>query len=148
MQGPRTRISSCVTAESGWPLSICTTVAGNSTHIAFVFFRTPRSAPHFTTQPRAQPFTGRVQWGRRGDQAAENVRHKTPRHRWKSAPGCRGATMVQVWGSPWHVERAPRKLGWWGAKRVEEVKRRHSRCRLSVFHSLHRYSQESSSLSR
>ena len=28
--------------------------------------------------------------------------------------------MERVWGSPWYVERAPRKLGGGGAKRVEE----------------------------
>jgi hypothetical protein len=28
--------------------------------------------------------------------------------------------MERVWVSRWDMERAPRKLGWWGAKRVEK----------------------------
>lgn len=42
------------------------------------FFRTARSAPHFTTQPRVQPYHGWMERGQRGDQATENARYATP----------------------------------------------------------------------
>ena len=115
-------------------------------HTTCFFFRTPRSAPHFTTQPRVQPNTERMQWGQRGDQATENARYATPRSGWKNALDCQGTNVVRVWGSPWDVERAPRKLGWWGAKRVDESGRCDSRCRLSTSHSSHIYIPKFSSL--
>ena len=61
---------------------------------------TPRSAPHFTTQPRAQPVTGRVQWGRRGDQATENARHDDPPSQLEERPDGQGTNVERVWGSP------------------------------------------------
>ena len=61
-----------------------------------------------------------MQRGRRGDQATENARHMTPRHGWKNALDCQGANVERVWGSPWDVERAPRK--WDGGVRNEQRK--------------------------
>ena len=84
--------------------------------------------------------------GQRGDQATENARYATPRSGWKNALDCQGTSVVRVWGSPWDMERAPRKLGWWGAKRVDESGRCDSRCRLSTSHSLHIYTPKFSSL--
>jgi len=84
------------------------------------------------TQPRVQPNTERMQRGPRGDQATENARYTTPRSEWKNALG---TNVVRVWRSPWDVERAPRKLGWWDAKRVDESGRCDSRRRLSTSHS-------------
>ena len=43
-----------------------------------LIFRTPRSAPHFTTQPHVQPNTEWLQWDQRSDQAIENARYTTP----------------------------------------------------------------------
>ena len=61
-----------------------------------------------------------MQRSRRGDQATENARHMTPRHGWKNALDCQGTNVERVWGSPWDVERAPRK--WDGGVRNEQRK--------------------------
>jgi len=61
-----------------------------------------------------------MQRGRRGDQATENARHMTPRYGWKNALDCQGTNVERVWGSPWDVERAPRK--WDGGVRNEQRK--------------------------
>ena len=91
-------------------------MAGDSTLIVVFFFRTPRSAPHFTTRPRAQPITERMQWGRRGDQATENARHKTPRHGVEERPrlsrGKRGAGL----GFPMGCGESPQKIGMVGCE--------------------------------
>jgi hypothetical protein len=77
--GPQTRDSRCVTAECG-QAHPPPRERGFSQHTDRIYFRTPRSAPLFTTQPRVQPDTERMQWGQRGDQAIENARYTTPRH--------------------------------------------------------------------
>jgi hypothetical protein len=61
-----------------------------------------------------------MQRGRRGDQATENARRMTPRQGWKNALDCQGTNVERVWGSPWDVERAPRK--WDGGVRNEQRK--------------------------
>ena len=43
-----------------------------------------------------------------------------PRHGWKNALDCRGTNVERVWGSPWDLERAPRK--WDGGVRNEQRK--------------------------
>ena len=88
VQSLKTRISCCVTAESGRPHSIITSSCVLKHKCCLWFSRTPRSAPLFTMQPRVQPSTERMQRGRRGDQATENARHMTPRHGWKNALDC------------------------------------------------------------
>jgi len=116
----RVRLGQSIIAKT-WPFTA---------HEPHAFFRTPRSAPLFTAQPRVQPDTVRMQLGQRGDQATENARYATPRHELEERPGLsKEQNVVRVWGSPWLMERAPRKLGCGGAKRVEE-RRRDSRCRL------------------
>jgi len=81
----------------------------------YLSFRTPHSAPHFTTQTSCPTNTGCMQW---------STRRSNDRKRAKTTPrveerlDCQGTDVARVWGSPWDVERAPRKLGWWGAKRV------------------------------
>jgi len=74
------------------------------------------SAP-FHRAPRVQPALG-VCNGPRGDQAIENARR--PRRRKVKRLVCRGTAAVRVWGSPMDYGESPQKIGWWGAKRVEE----------------------------
>lgn len=85
-------------------------------HTTCCFFRTPRSAPHFTTQPRVQPNTERMQRDQRGDQATENACYMTPPQRVEERPRDKRGTGL---GFPM---RAPRHLGWWGAKRRREMR--------------------------
>ena len=84
--------------------------------LLFNFFRTPRSAPHFTTQLRVQPWPD-VCSGLRGDQATENARR--PRHGWKNASIIENEHSAGL-GFSIESERAPRKLG--GGERNERRK--------------------------
>jgi len=55
---------------------------------------------------------------RRGGQATEKTRAEIRAAGQEEGLDCQGTHMERVWGSPWYVERAPRKLGSGGAKRV------------------------------
>jgi hypothetical protein len=106
---PNTRHSICVTARAMDHSSLRGVTAQR-----IPIFRTPRSAPHFTTQPRVQPAPS-VCDGLRGDQAIENAR--SPRHGWKNVSIIENERSA---GLGFSIGECPQKIGWWGAKRVEE----------------------------
>ena len=81
----------------------------------FIIFRTPRSAPLFTTQLRVQPSPD-VCNGPRGDQAIENARG--PRRGWKNASIVENDRRAGLGFSI--MERAPRKLG--GGERSKQTR--------------------------
>ena len=87
-----------------------------------VIFRTPRSAPLFTTQLRVQPSPDACK-GPRGDQAIENARD--PRRGWKNASIVENERSVGL-GFSMGSERAPRKLGG-GVRNEREERNNHSR---------------------
>lgn len=77
--------------------------------IAFsFFFRTPRSAPHFTRYQRSNQPAGRTMESM-GGQAACHPILSCPQG--KNASIVEDSARVRVWGSPWDLERAPRKFG-------------------------------------
>lgn len=82
---------------------------------AFRYFFRTRSAPLFTTHPRVQPLLDSIV-GQHGDQAIENARLK-PLPGGRTPSIVKGSNVEWVWGSPWYVERAPRK--WDGGVRNE-----------------------------
>ena len=61
-------------------------------------------------------------------------------------PRCRGLTQRRGFGVLHGIGESPQKIGWWGAKRVDE-RRCHSRCQPSTVHNLHRCTPISFSLS-
>lgn len=78
--------------------------------MAYFFFPLPVLPPfhHATTE--------RMQRGQRGDQATENACYMTPPQRVEERPRDKRGTGL---GFPM---RAPRHLGWWGAKRRREMR--------------------------
>src|SRR5882762_9364523 len=79
-------------------------------------FRTPRSAP-ISPHDRVSNQHRALQWLTR-QSSDRNRASTTPRV--EERLECRETNAAWVWGSPWDVERAPRKFGWWGAKQAEE----------------------------
>ena len=118
MQSLRTRISCCVTAESGRPHSIVTSFCVLR-HKCFVFPHSSFSPPfhHTTSCPTKHRADATGSTRRSSDRKRASY---DPRHGWKNALDCRGTNVERVWGSPWDVERAPRK--WDGGVRNEQRK--------------------------
>ena len=98
---PRTYRSSCVTERVVRPF-----ILAWLDHTIDLFFRTPRSAPHFTTQPRVQPLPDDMQWTLRRSSDRKRARVRITGGRTSHVSRINAE---RAWGSPW--ERAPRKLG-------------------------------------
>ncbi len=117
---PYTCHSICVTERAVGPLI----PAWRHHDCEFIFSHSSLSPPfhHTTTCPTN---TGRCN-GPRGDKAIENAHGPRPGGR---TPRLSRTNAVRARGSPRFGE-SPQKIGWWGAKRVEE---RETRLTMSAF---------------
>ena len=93
-------------------------------HTGLSLFSHSSLSPPFHHAPRVQPTPG-VCNGLCGDQAIENA--QSPRRGWKNISMIESERST---GLGFSIGECPQKIGWWGAKRVEE---RETRLTMSAF---------------
>jgi hypothetical protein len=107
--------------------------------------RTPRSAPHFTRNTVSnQHCTDAMGKTRRSSDRKRAP--EIPRSRWKNALDCQGNSRGAGLGFSMVSGESPQKIGMVGCETSRG--KFNSRCRLSIFRSLHKYIPKFSSLSQ